>query len=168
MMNWSTVFTFCTLCLVALAACAVEDKAEKLAPDKLPAKISEAIKGRFPSGEVTSAERETEDGKVVYDIELKQDGRKYEMDIQEDGTIIEIEKEVEVSKLPEAGTKAIAAKYPGSTIKEAMEVNKVEGKKETPTHYELTIETAAKKSEEVLLNLDGTIKVEEKKAEEKK
>jgi uncharacterized membrane protein YkoI len=163
------VIPVCAALLLALSVVALAaDKAEKLDPGKLPEKISAAINGRFPGAQVTSAEKENEGGKVVFDIELKQGGKKYEMDLQEDGTIIEVEKEIELGKLPAAGVKAIEAKYPKSTIKEIMEVNKVEGKKETPINYEVTIETADKKSEEILLNLDGTIKVEEKAAEDKK
>src|SRR5262245_36105167 len=81
------------VCLVALvASIRAEDKAEKIAPDKLPKKIKDAIQGRFPGAEVTSAEKEKEKGEIVFDIELKHEGRKYEMDIKEDGTIAEIEK----------------------------------------------------------------------------
>lgn len=139
------------------------DKPQKIAPDKLPAKVAAAINGRFPGAEITSAEKEMENGKVVFDIELKHKGRKYEMDIQEDGTIIEIEKEVAAKDVP-AVTKAVTAKYPNATIKEIMEVNKVEGKKETPIHYEVTITTADKKSKEVIVSLDGK-SVKEEKAE---
>src|SRR5262249_6625270 len=130
---------------------------------KLPAKIADAIKGRFPKAEITSAEKEKEDGKVVYDIELTSEGKKYEMDILEDGTIIEIEKEVDVAKLPEGSAKTIEEKYPKCKILEVMEVNKVDGKKETPIHYEVTIETAEKKKREVILSLDGKSVKEEGK-----
>jgi uncharacterized membrane protein YkoI len=130
-------------------------KAEKVSPDKLPKAVMNAIKERFPDAEITSAEKEMEDGKVVYDIELKSKGKKYEMDIQEDGTVIEIEKEVAVKDLPEAVTKAVEAKYPKSKIKEVMEVNKVKDKKETPDHYEIIIETAEKKDLEIIVSLDG-------------
>jgi len=154
--------TIATVGVIALAAIVLsaavalaDDKEEKIPPDKLPAKILEAIKGRFPKAEITSAEKEKEDGKIVYDIELKSDGKKYEMDILEDGTIIEIEKEVAVNKLPDGAAKTIEEKYPKSKILEVMEVNKVEGKKETPQHYEVTIETADKKKKEVILALDG-------------
>ncbi len=143
------------------------DKPQKIAPDKLPEKIMAAVKGRFPGAQITSAEKETENGKVVYDIELKHQGRKYEMDIQEDGTIVEIEKEVAAKDLP-AVTKAVMAKYPGATIKEIMEVNKVKGKQETPVHYEVTITTADKKSKEVIVSLDGKSVKEEKEEGEKK
>jgi uncharacterized membrane protein YkoI len=144
--------------LVVLAAVArADDKAkpEKVPLDKVPKAVMDAIKGRFPKAEISSVEKETEDGKVVYDVELKSEGRKYEMDIQEDGTIIEIEKEVALKDVPEAVTKALEAKYPKATIKEVMEVNKVKGKDETPDHYEVTLVTAEKKEIEVTVSLDG-------------
>ena len=153
---------------VALPAVAGADdkKAEKLALDKIPKKVMDAIKNRFPNAEITSAEKETEDGKVVYDIELKHEGRKYEMDIQEDGTIVEIEKEIKLKDLPEAVAKAIKAKYPDAKIEEIMEVNKVKGKEEKPHHYEVFLEMKDKKKMEVIVSLDGkTIKPEK---EEKK
>jgi uncharacterized membrane protein YkoI len=148
-----------------------EKKPEKIAFDKVPKPVQDAVMARFPKAEVTSVEKETENGKVIYDIELKHNGRKYEMDILEDGTILEIEKEIPLKDVPDAVTKAIAAKYPKSTIKEVMEVNKVKGKDETPDHYEVTIETADKKTIELAVSLDGkTIKEEggEQKDEKKK
>lgn len=142
--------------------------AEKIAPDKLPKAVMDAIKGRFPDAQITSAEKETEDGKVVYDIELKSQGKKYEMDIQENGTIVEIEKEVAAKNLPEAVKKALEAKYPKATIKEIMEVNKVKGKTETPDHYEVVLVTAEKKEVEVEVSLDGkTVKGPEGDKEKK-
>jgi uncharacterized membrane protein YkoI len=152
--------------LVLLAAVARAD--EQVPLDKVPQKVMDAIKGRFPGAEINSVEKETENGKVVYDVELKQKGRKYEMDIQEDGTIVEIEKEVAAKDLPEAVTKALEAKYPKATYEEIMEVNKVEGKKETPTEYEVVLVTADKKKLEVTVSLDGKSVKEEKAEEEKK
>jgi uncharacterized membrane protein YkoI len=135
---------------------------EKVPLDKVPAKVMAAIKDRFPGAEINSVEKETEDGKVVYDVELKQKDRKYEMDIQEDGTVLEIEKEVFSKDVPKAITDAIAAKYPKSTVKEVMEVNKVTGKEETPIHYEVELVTAEQKKLEVIVSLDGKSVKEEK------
>src|SRR5207253_2729544 len=107
-------------CLVVLATSAVaDDKEKKIDPDKLPQKIKDAVKARFPGGEITSAEKEKENGEIVYDLELKHEGRKYEMDIKEDGTIIEIEKEIK--NPPEAITRTVKRKYHKATIKEVME-----------------------------------------------
>jgi len=154
--------------LVAFTALAWADdkKPEKLTPDKLPKKVIDAVKNRFPNAEITSAEKENEDGKVVFDIELKHDGRKYELDILEDGTIVEIEKEIKLKDLPEAVAKALKAKFPDATIKEIKEVNKVKGKQEKPDHYEVVLATKGKKDFEVTVSLDGKTIKEEK--EEKK
>src|SRR6266568_193379 len=159
----SAVFGIALLTSVGLA----DEKAGKIAPDKLPQKIKDSIKGRFPGAEVTSAEKENEKGQIMYDIELKHEGRKYEMDIKEDGTIVEIEKEIASKDVPEAITKAVKKKFPMATIKEVMEVSKVTGKEEKPIHYEVTIETDGKKKE-VVVSLDGkTVKGEGEEKKEK-
>jgi uncharacterized membrane protein YkoI len=149
------------LVLTASIAWPDEKKAEKIPEDKLPKKIMDVIKGRFPEARITSAEKELEDGKVVYDIELTHKGRKYEMDILDDGTLIEIEKQVDIKDLPRAVAKALEAKFPKAKLEEVMEVNKVKDKKETPDHYEVVLVTADKKKLEVTVSLDGkTIKGE--------
>src|SRR5438128_1649972 len=165
-MGWLS--TSAVICLVMLATSALADeKAEKISPDKLPQKIKDAIKDRFTGSDLTGAEKEKENEQIMYDIELKHEGRKYEMDIKEDGTIVEIEKEVAANDVPEAITKAVKKKYPTATIKEVMEVNKVTGKEEKPIHYEVTIETAGKKKE-VIVSLDGkSVKTEGEEKKEK-
>ena len=155
--------------LVAFGAATGADekdkKEEKISADKMPAAVAATVKAHFPDAEFTSITKETEGTKVVYDIELKQKGKKHEMDVQEDGTILEIENEVAAKDLPAAVTKALEAKYPKGTLKEAMEVNKVTGKEIKLLHYELTVETGGK-SVEVLISADGKEVKEE--AEEKK
>ena len=156
--------------LLAGTVAAADKKEEKISPDKMPKVVMDAVKAKFPDAEFTSVTKETEDGKVVYDIELKQKGKKHEMDIKEDGTVLEIEDEVDAKDLPAAVTKALEEKYPKSKLKEAMAVNKVTGTEIKLLHYELTVETAEKKSVEVLITADGkSVKEEgEEKKEEKK
>lgn len=132
---------------------------KKLSPKELPEKVAQSVNARFPDAHITSAEKETEDGNVVYDLELTQKGLKYEMDVKEDGTILEVEKEV---KEPAAAvTKAVQQKYPDAKIKIVMEVNKVSGKQETPQNYEVTLATGGKEKE-VIVSLDGSSVKEEK------
>lgn len=136
--------------------------ADKVDLEKVPEKVMSAVKTRFPGAESISVTKEVENGDVVYDVELKHKDRKYEMDIKEDGTILEVEKQVDAKDFPAACAKAVETKYPKSTVKEIMEVNKVKDKVETPDHYEVTIETTEKKSVEVLVSLKGEI-IEETK-----
>jgi uncharacterized membrane protein YkoI len=143
------------LIVLTTKASADDKKAEKIKEDKIPEKVMKTIKDRFPEAKITSAEKETEEGAVVYDIELTHKGRKYEMDIKEDGTLIEIEKQVDEKDLPEAVKKAVQAKYPKAKLDEIMEVNKVKDRRETPAHYEIVIVTADKKKMEIIVSLDG-------------
>jgi Putative beta-lactamase-inhibitor-like, PepSY-like len=153
-MGWLSVCAVAGLVLLAAVARTSAD-GEKVPLDKVPKAVLDTIKARLPDAEVTSVEKETENGKVVYDVELKQKDRKWEMDILEDGTLIEIEKEIPMKDLPEAVAKAIDAKYPKAAIKEVMEVYTVKGKDEKLDRYEVTIETAEKKTIELEVSLDG-------------
>jgi uncharacterized membrane protein YkoI len=154
--------------LAAVAGADEKEKPKKVPLDKVPKAVLNAVKARFPGARLTSVEKETVDGKVLYDIELTHKGRKYEMDVHEDGTVVEVEKQVDPKDLPEAVTKALKDKYPKAAIKEVMEVNKVKGKKETPDHYEVILVTKDKKEREVTVSLDGKTVKPEKGDEEKK
>jgi Peptidase propeptide and YPEB domain len=149
--------------LLAAAARADDKKPEKMTLDKAPKAVQDAFNARFPGGEVTSLTKETDAGKVIYDIELKHKGRKYEMDVQEDGTVLEVEKEKDLKEVPAALAKTVDAKFPKAKIQVIMEVNLVKGKVETPDHYEVTVTTADNKTEEILITLDGkNVHVEKK------
>ena len=129
---------------------------EKVEADKLPQKVKDAVKARFPGHMITQATKELENGAVVYDIEMTVGGKKHEMDCKEDGTIVDIQNEIDAKDLPAAALNAIKAKYPGSTIKEVGEILVVKDKKETRDHFEVVIETADKKEMELTVSLDGS------------
>jgi hypothetical protein len=145
---------------VLYAGAAPQDK------DKLPKAVEDTIKARFPDFKIDKWTKETEDGKVVYDIEGKLNGRKFEADIAEDGTLINYEKEIDAKDLPKVVRDAIDKKYPKSTLKECMEETTVNGKTEKLSAYEVTLVTAEKKEFEVRLSPEG--KFLEEPAVEKK
>jgi Putative beta-lactamase-inhibitor-like, PepSY-like len=163
--NWKSLIGCALLGLVMILPSVRADD-EKVPLDKVPAQIMTAVKGRFPGSTLTSVTKEKANNEVVFDVELKHEGRKYEMDIKENGTILEIEKQVDQKDLPAVVAKALEDKYPKATIEEIMEVNKVTGKEEKPDHYEITITTADKKKLEVEVSLDGK-KVEAPAADKK-
>ena len=137
--------------------------------DKIPKAVMDALKAKFPKAKINKWSKETEKGKVVYDIEFKQDGRKAEADITEDGTIQNFEKEFDAKDLPKAVTEAVEKKYPKSKIKEVMEITEIKEKKEVHGGFEIVLETADKKEVEVTIAKDGKVledsgaKKEEKK-----
>jgi hypothetical protein len=138
-------------------AATADDQAKKIEIIKLeeaPKSVRDAIEGRFPGAKVSTTERETENGKVNFEVNLTHKDRKYEMHIQEDGTIKAIEKEISLKDVPEAVLKAVKDKYPDATIQAAMEVNKVKDKKETLDHYLIAVKIGDNKKE-ITVSLDG-------------
>jgi hypothetical protein len=146
--------TACVALMVTLVSAALCQ--EKLDATKLPPKVAEAVKKRFPGAMITQATKETENGEVIYDIEMTKDGKKHEMDCKEDGTVVDIQNEIDPKDLPAVAASAIKAKYPNSTIKEVGEILVVKDNKETRDHFEVIIETAEKKETELTVSLDGS------------
>ena len=141
------------------ARCDDKAKAEKVSPDKLPKAVADAIKARFPKGEITSAEKEIEDGKTIYEVAIKYKGAKIEASFTPEGKFVEAEKTIDVKDLPKAVTDAIETKYPKATIMHAEEVTKPDNF----LGYEVVIETADKKKFEIELDAKGKILQEESK-----
>jgi Putative beta-lactamase-inhibitor-like, PepSY-like len=152
---------FMIAAMLTLASASIASAAEvKIAPDKLPKAVADTLTARFPGATLTDASKDSDNGEVVFDVELKFKDRKYETDIKEDGTMLELEKELAIKDLPSAVAKGVESKYPKSTIREVMEVDKVKHKEEKLDHYEVTIETSNKKKIDLTASLDGK-KVEE-------
>src|SRR5262245_33482740 len=86
-----------------------QEKGKSPSLDDLPRKVRDAVTARFPEARLTSVGKETVGKDVVWDIELTQKGRKYEMDIKEDGTVLEVEKEVFLKEWPKDVRKAFQA-----------------------------------------------------------
>jgi hypothetical protein len=130
---------------------------KKISAEKLPQSVKTALNQRFSGAEMTYAEKETRNGQRIYNLELKHNAHRYEMDVREDGTILNIYKEVADRDLPKPVLKALEERYPKANYQEIMEVYKVDGKKETLTHYGVTLVTGGKKKLEVEVSPEGKI-----------
>jgi hypothetical protein len=157
--------------LAVMGSVAMADE-EKVPLDKLPQKVTDAIKAKFPNAKLVAAEKEKEDGNVVYDVDITNGEDKLEVAVKEDGTITGYEKAIKVKDLPEAVTKALEDKYQKHTCKAVEEVYKVKDGNDEFDCYEIVIETAAKKKFELLVEKDGKIRketeIKSKKKEDKK
>jgi hypothetical protein len=155
--------------LLLVSGAAAQDKKDKLDLDKIPKKVMDTLKAKFPKAEIQMWTMEKEGDIVVYDIEFKQEGRKFEADIKEDGTIHNWEKEIAAKDLPAAVRKAVDKRYPRATLKEVMAITEVKGKDEKLEGYEIVLDTADKKEVEVTVAPDGKILEDsgEKKDEKK-
>lgn len=137
--------------VLALGIAAARADEEKIPLDKVPAAVMKAVKDKFPKATVKEAEKETEDGKTTYEIGLEENGKGIDVSLKEDGTILEIEKEIDAKDLPKPVADAVKGKYPGGAIKKAEEVSK-DGK----TLYEVVV-TVGDKARELLLDPAGKI-----------
>lgn len=138
------------LCTAASAA------DEKVDPDKLPQKVKDTLKTRWSTAKITVATKTMEDGAVVYDIEMTQDGKKREADIREDGSIVNFENQIAIKDLPKAVADAVKAKHPDATIKEAMETLVIKDGKDVVDEYEVLLTTGDNKEVELTVSVDGT------------
>lgn len=137
---------------------AVEDTAQDdLRLGNIPQVVMDGLKDRFLSVEIRKWTIEKEGDIVVYDIEFEQDGRKFEADIKEDGSIHNWEKAIEVTDLSDVVKMAADMKYPKSTINEIMEITAVMDGKDVLEGYEIVLETDDMKEVEITVASDGNI-----------
>src|SRR5262245_3862032 len=99
--------------VVALSASQAQEVV--VPPDKIPKAVMDALLAKFPKAKINRCTKAKEGDDVVYDIEFKQDGRKCEADIKENGVYINYEVAIEAKDLPKAVKDAIDKKYPKST-----------------------------------------------------
>jgi hypothetical protein len=150
------------LALTVIASAARADES-KVPLGDLPKGGLEAVKAMFPAAQVSGAAKETEDGKTVFEVTLKQDGRTIDVTVGTDGKIQLVEKEIASADLPKPVRAALEAKYPKAALEIVEEVKSVKDGKATLEFYEMLLVTADKKRIEVQIAPDGKIKNEEVK-----
>jgi hypothetical protein len=156
-------------CLIAVLSVALPLRADEEAVplDKLPRVVVDAVKKRFPEAELVRAEKETEDGKTLFEVVIKNKGQSIEVTTTPEGVITEIEKQIEAKDLPKVVSAALEAKYPRATYQMIEEVIQVKDGKETLEYYEVLLVTAEKKKLEVSVTPEGKFTKEEDKSKEK-
>jgi hypothetical protein len=166
-MHVRSLFPLAVVTTLAVIGIVAADE-EKVALDKLPKAVSEAVKKKFAGAELTGASKETENGKTVFEVSVKHKGHKMDVTVTEAGMIETIEKEIAAKDLPAGVRSAIDKKYPNATFKIVEEIIKVKDNKDTLDVYEVLLVSTDKKTMEVCVAPDGKITKEEEKREEEK
>jgi len=131
---------------------------EEVVPlDKLPKAIVESVKKRFPGLEMVKAEKETEKGKTVYEVSLKNKERNIDVTLTPEGQIQSIEKEIGLQDVPKVVMDAFNAKYDKAKVKVIEEIIHVTNGKESLDYYEFHLTAANNQEIEVLVNPMGKI-----------
>ena len=78
-----------------IAGCASDkkDMDQKLSLADCPKAVQDAIKREAGDGTIDEIEKEVEDGKLVYSADITVGGKKYDLDVSEDGQVIKKELE---------------------------------------------------------------------------
>ena len=98
-------------CGPALAQDSVE---EIIDLSEVPEAAMTAARAAAGDVELTVGNTETEGGKTVYELRGRMtDGMTLEVDVFADGTIEEVEREIDPAEVPKAVMEAVRAKYPG-------------------------------------------------------
>jgi hypothetical protein len=142
-------------CALLFGLAPVSIARDEIALAAVPAKVLNALKAKFPKAKISKISKEKEDGRVIYDIEFTQDGKKFEADIFENGSYQNWEQEIALKDLPAGVVRAIADTYNKPIYKEVMAVMIVRGGKDVLRGYEIKLSLARGKEIELKITPDG-------------
>ena len=131
-----------------LAAFAAETK---MKVEDLPAAVQAAMKEQSKGATILGASKEREHGRMTYEVETKQAGKGRDITFAEDGSLLEVEQEVDLDSIPQPAKEAIQKKAAGGTIKKVESVTQG-----SSTSYEADVSTKNGKNQEVAVNADGS------------
>jgi uncharacterized membrane protein YkoI len=121
---------------------------QKIARKSLPPAVEQAVKAEEAKGAtVVGLAKETEDGKTVYEVETKVNGRTRDLLFSVDGQLIEAEEAVGMADVPDVVTRAFAAHGRVASVERVT--------KGTTVTYEARVVRNGKTSE-VKVHPDGT------------
>lgn len=112
-----TPASFLALLPVLLLAPAAARAAEHAVPcNTLPAAVQQKSKAVLEGSRVRGCVRDVSGGKTTYEIETTKDNRSKDITFAADGSVLEVEEEVEMSTLPASTSAALQKKAAGGTF----------------------------------------------------
>ena len=134
---------------------AYDDADEENTPSgqEVPFAVLEAFKKAYPEAVNAKFEEEINNGEPVYEVEFIDQGVDIEASYLADGTLIQIEQEIQLEELPEAVIGAILEAYPDAILIEAEKIMAADG---SVRSYEVEIEDDDVELE-IHLDPNGTI-----------
>lgn len=134
---------------VAFSGCSMYTKKVKL--EDVPSAAQAVIQSHTSGGTIDEITCEKEEGKHFYKVEYKKDGREFELQVDDDGNVLEIEESMKMEDLPPAVQETVKTESAGGEIEElVLETEK--GK----TFYEVEFKKDGKEHE-VKIAEDGTV-----------
>jgi hypothetical protein len=161
--NW-IVITCCVAIVAMVCAVTYAEKGEL--KGALPAAVQAAVKALFPNATIDKSGKDEEEMEM-YEVKLLDAGKKSEVKLAEDGTVVEVESVEAIDAVPAAVAKTLKAEDAKiEKVEKAVEHDQLKlVKLDTPvTTYEAKIKKDGKEVE-IKVAADGTIIKQESKKE---
>jgi len=158
------------LCFVASRVSAAEEDEVKMKLAACPAAVQKTLKREAGGAKISEVDKELEDGKTIYEVDVKIDGKNYEVTVAEDGTLLEKvldedgkeeqedraaeqveEEKIKLSDCPVAVQKTLKREATGEAI-ETVDKETDDGK----TVYEVDVKIGGR-NYEIKVAPDGTL-----------
>jgi hypothetical protein len=133
-----------------------KDVEQKIDFKDVPQAVKDTVGKNLGAGGPFKASLEMEDEKKVYEIETEKDGMTSSINVTEDGTLLEIEKQIPASELPKGVLSELEEECPNAKIQKITVVQK----------FSFEVEISVNKVKEVKISPTG--KIEKDKGEEGK
>jgi uncharacterized membrane protein YkoI len=130
---WMAAATMAVLVAVVRA----DDDGGKVPLDKVPAKVLDAVKAKYPKAKILSAEKGDVDGTKVYELQLKEGKKEWEVSFTPDGKFFGSEEVI--TELPAKVKEAFDKKFPGAKVTKMEKETTGEGEKARIV-YEIFVE----------------------------
>jgi Putative beta-lactamase-inhibitor-like, PepSY-like len=146
------------LALTTAALSSTTAQEEKIARSEVPEAVLAAIRARYPGAPLQQFVKETEDGKLSYEVALDWKGERTEVVVSPDGRILVEEVTIRIDDLPAAVRKGLVSSKYGSA--KVTKVEKVTETDKAPT-FEIVVDLGGEKHELVLAG-NGDIQSDER------
>lgn len=148
--------------MIASTLDAAEEKEVKVKLADCPAAVQKTLQREANGGTINEVDKELDDGKTIYEVDVKIDGKNYELTVAENGTLLgkvldedeeeeEKEEKLKLSDCPEAVQKTLKREANSATI-DAVDKETEDGK----TVYETDVKIDGK-NYEIKVAADGTL-----------
>lgn len=140
--------------LLAISGYADAGKKE-ISKSQVPREVIAAFEKTFPNARDVTFEEEMFRGKIAYEVEYKENGKKYASIYDREGMLVQKEEEINVANLPEPVIETIKKAHPTAKIENAEKLTEPDA---TLTGYEIEIQEYGKKSKiKIELDSDGNV-----------
>ena len=141
MKTTSTIFA---IALVAVGFTAAGHAAEKkISHSDLPPAVQKTAQEQSKGATVKGYSQDNENGQLEYEVEMTVNGHSKDVSIAKDGSVVEVEEQVEMGSLPENVQSGLKAKAGKGTITKVESITK----HGSLVAYEAQVKTMGKRSE---------------------